>query len=120
MSFSNKKESLMSSLGVYLTDVPYFGKNGYSMRLVGLEKGYNDNVYDRAVVLHGAWYVSEDMIRNYGRLGRSYGCPAVRKEIATQLIDTIKNGSVLFAYYPQQDWLSHSQSVRTSGGTNDL
>src|SRR4029453_13872561 len=78
VTFSNDKESLMSSLGVYLTDVPYIGKNGYSMRLVGLEKRYNDNVYTRAVVLHGAWYVSEDMIRTYGRLGRSYGCPAVR------------------------------------------
>jgi len=113
VSFSNGQESLMSSLGVYLTDVPYIGKNGYSMRLVGLEKGYNDNVYTRAVVMHGAWYVSEDMIRTYGRLGRSYGCPAVRQEIATPLIDTIKNGSVLFAYYPQQDWLEHSQYLRS-------
>jgi hypothetical protein len=98
----------MSSLGVYRTDAPYIGKNGYSLRLVGLEKGYNDNVYSRAVVLHGAWYVSEKMIQLYGRLGRSYGCPAVRQEIATPLIDTIKDGSILFAYYPQQDWLQHS------------
>lgn len=108
VNFSNDEGSLMSSLGVYVTDNPYIGKNGYSLRLKGLEKGFNDNVFSRAVVLHGAWYVSDQMIQTWGRLGRSYGCPAVRTEIATPLIDAIKNGSLLFAYYPEQDWLKHS------------
>lgn len=114
VNFSNQEGSLMSSLGVYRTDVPYIGKNGYSLRLVGLEKGYNDNVYSRAVVLHGAWYVSEKMIQLFGRLGRSYGCPAVRSEIATPLIDAIKGGSLLFAYYPQDDWLKRSHYLNAS------
>jgi hypothetical protein len=107
-SFSNEEESYESSIGAYLTDVPYIGKNGYSLRLVGLEPGFNDNAYSRAVVLHGAWYVSEEMIKKYGRLGRSYGCPAVRSEIATKLIDQIKYGSLLFIYFPQENWLKES------------
>ncbi|PWT89942.1 MAG: hypothetical protein C5B54_08065, partial [Acidobacteria bacterium] len=75
--FSNDLSTVMSSVGLYRTDVTYFGKNGYSLRLVGLDKGFNDTVYDRAVVLHGAWYVSQKMIDEFGRLGRSWGCPAV-------------------------------------------
>src|SRR5262249_18571209 len=106
--FSNDMASIMSSVGVYVTDHTYIGKNGYSLRLRCLEKGYNDNIYPRAVVLHGAWYVSEQMIKLYGRLGRSYGCPAVRKEISAQLIDAVKDGSMIFAYYPLPDWLAHS------------
>ena len=112
VSFSNEWESYESSIGVYLTDVPYIGKNGYSLRLVGLEPGFNDNAYSRAVVLHGAPYVSEKMIQKFGRLGRSYGCPAVRLEIATQLIDKIKYGSLLFIYSPQENWLKKSHYLQ--------
>ena len=112
VSFSNNEGSLMSSIGVYLTDAPYIGKNGYSLRLKGLERGFNDNMYSRAVVLHGAWYVSDSMIHTWGRLGRSYGCPAVRKEISKALIDTVKNGTLIVAYYPDQNWLAHSEYVQ--------
>jgi L,D-transpeptidase catalytic domain len=113
VSFSNEEGSLMSSIGFYATDDPYIGKNGYSLRLKGLEKGFNDNIYSRAVVLHGAWYVSDSMIRSQGRLGRSWGCPAVRKEVAAPLIDAIKGGSLILSYYPDRDWLAHSLFLQT-------
>lgn len=118
--FSNDLNSIMSSLGAYVTDKTYIGKNGYSLRLRGLEKGFNDNIYPRAVVLHGAWYVSEKMIQLYGRLGRSYGCPAVRREISRQLIDTVKNGSMIFAYYPDNNWLAHSRLLNRATGSASL
>jgi hypothetical protein len=109
VKFAVAKDSHMSMYGLYVTDVPYIGKNGYSLRLKGLDKGYNDTAYARAVVFHGARYVSEEMIRTQGRLGRSWGCPAVRKEIATPIIKLIKSGSPLFAYYPDANWLKNSR-----------
>jgi hypothetical protein len=96
--FSNKSGSFMSSLGLFVTDESYMGQNGYSMRLRGLEKGVNDRAYERAIVMHGADYVDEGMAQALGRLGRSLGCPAVRLDIAASLIDTIKDGTVMFAY----------------------
>ena len=114
VAVSNAFESKMSSVGVYKTGEPYIGKNGYSLRLIGLEDGFNTNAFARAVVLHGAWYVSDEMIKSYGRIGRSWGCPAVRKEIATPLIDTIKDGSLLVIYYPNHDWLEHSTFLHPS------
>ena len=90
------------------------GSNGYFLRLIGLEDGFNSNAFDRAVVLHGAWYVSEDMIKTYGRIGRSWGCPAVRKEIAPSWNDVIKDGSILVVYYPKPDWLQHSAFLHSS------
>lgn len=110
---SNAFGSKMSSVGVYKTGESYIGSNGYSLRLIGLEDGFNSNAFARAVVLHGAWYVSNDMIRTYGRIGRSWGCPAVRKEIAPSLIDAIKDGSLLVVYYPNPDWLKHSPFLHT-------
>lgn len=98
--FSNKSGSFMSSLGLFVTDESYMGQNGYSMRLRGLEKGVNDHAYDRAIVMHGADYVDEGVAQALGRLGRSLGCPAVRLDIAASLIDTIKDGTVMFAYGP--------------------
>ncbi|TAK72853.1 MAG: murein L,D-transpeptidase catalytic domain family protein, partial [Gammaproteobacteria bacterium] len=100
--------SLKSSLGVFVTDEPYMGGDGYSLRLKGLEPGVNDNAYRRDVVIHGAWYVDPSVARQYGEMGRSWGCPAVGKELAKPIIDTIKGNTVLFAYYPDQHWLSHS------------
>jgi hypothetical protein len=97
-SFSNAQGSLMSSLGLFVTDSAYIGANGYSLRLRGLQPGINDNAFDRAIVIHGAPYVSPATVARLGRLGRSLGCPAVRPAIARALIDTIKNGSVVFAY----------------------
>jgi hypothetical protein len=81
-----------------VTDESYMGQNGYSMRLRGLDKGVNDRAYERAIVMHGADYVDEGVAQALGRLGRSLGCPAVRLDIAASLIDTIKDGTVMFAY----------------------
>ena len=100
--FSNAHGSHMTSLGLFVTDGSYVGRNGYSLRLRGLDPGVNDNALDRAIVVHGAPYVSRATAAKLGRLGRSHGCPAVRDEIARALIDTIKDGSVLFAYGAQR------------------
>jgi len=106
--FSNQEGSYMSSLGAFRTQESYIGQNGYSLRLQGLEPGINDNARDRAIVIHGAPYVSQQLISSQGRLGRSLGCPAVRAEVARSLIDTIRGGSFVFAYYPDQKWLRQS------------
>jgi hypothetical protein len=97
-SFSNDAESNMSSLGLFRTAETYVGHNGYSLRLDGLEKGTNDHARDRAIVIHGAPYVNGATAKANGYLGRSLGCPAVRPEIARQLIDAIKDGGLVFAY----------------------
>lgn len=109
--FSNDDGSYMSSLGAFTTQETYTGHNGYSLRLQGLEPGFNDRARDRAIVMHGAPYVSEAIIRSQGRLGRSLGCPAVRPAIARQLIDTLRGGSFVFAYYPDKDWLRRSRML---------
>lgn len=111
-SFSNIPGSLKSSIGVFVTDNgPYVGGNGYSLRMRGLESGINDKAYQRDIVIHGAWYVNADTIRRYGAIGRSWGCPAVSASTARPLIDTIKENTVIFAYYPDKKWLSHSQYI---------
>jgi hypothetical protein len=97
-SFSNQDESLMSSLGFYLTGETYTGENGYSLRLNGLEKGINDHARSREIVIHGATYVSKQFIDKYGRLGRSWGCPALPVEVTKEIIDLICGGSCLFIY----------------------
>lgn len=108
-SFSNRPGSLQSSYGVFLTtEEPYVGENGYSLRLVGLEPGINDNAYRRAIVVHGAWYADRSVVRKYGQLGRSWGCPAVSDSLAKPLIDTIKERTVLFAYADNHSWIRHS------------
>ena len=96
--FSNKPGSLMTSLGLFVTGVPYVGRNGYSLRLRGLDPGVNDNAHGRAIVMHGASYVSNATAARLGRLGRSWGCPVVPANVARELIETIKEGSVIFAY----------------------
>jgi len=106
--FSNTPNSHQTSLGLFVTAEPYVGQNGYSLRLDGLERGVNDRARERAIVMHGAPYVNEDIISSMGRLGRSWGCPAVRPAIARELIDTVKGGSLVFAYANHQDWLSSS------------
>lgn len=98
-AFSNRDGSHMSSLGLFLTDQAYIGSNGYSLRLRGLERGVNDRAYERAIVIHGAKYVSAEIAKT-GKVGRSWGCPAVSMQAARALIDTIKNGTVLFAFGP--------------------
>ncbi|SEM04876.1 murein L,D-transpeptidase catalytic domain family protein [Halomonas daqiaonensis] len=111
-TFSNTPESHQSSLGLFRTMNSYYGRNGYSLRLEGLEEGVNDLAYQRAIVMHGADYVSEDFIEQTGRLGRSHGCPAVRKEVTYPLIDSLKEDQYLFTYYPDPEWLANSDFFR--------
>ena len=99
-AFSNDDNSHKSSIGLFVTRDVYVGHNGYSLRLDGLDSGVNDHALARAIVIHGAPYVSEVFAKQIGRLGRSWGCPAVRPEIARTLIDTIKGGTAVFAYGP--------------------
>ena len=108
-SFSNQRGSLKSSLGVFITVSPYVGNDGYSLRLRGLENGINDNAYRRNIVMHGARYVDPDIIQRYGEAGRSWGCLAVSENLAAPIINTIKDNTVVFAYYPDRQWLSHSR-----------
>ena len=96
--FSNLPDSHQSSLGLYLTAGTYTGGNGYSLKLRGLDAGVNDLAESRYIVMHGAWYVSAEHARSHGRIGRSWGCPALPKEKAEPVIDTIRDGSFLFVY----------------------
>ena len=107
-SFSNSPSSYKSSLGFYKTLGTYIGKHGYSLKLQGLEKGINDKAYERAIVMHGADYVSPAYIPKLGYIGRSQGCPAVSTREATPIINTIKNGSCLFIYSPSSTYQQHS------------
>lgn len=106
--FSNKLSSKETSLGTYITRDTYMGSKGYSLNLQGLEHGFNDNAFNRRVVIHGAWYVEPDFIKKLGYAGRSWGCPAIAKTLAEPVINTIKGGSVVFAYYPDSNYLAHS------------
>jgi hypothetical protein len=107
--FSNNPDSHQTSLGLFVTETTYVGRNGYSLRLEGLEPGFNDRARERAIVMHGAPYVNNDISKSLGRLGRSHGCPAVRDGIARELIDRVKGGGLVFAYYPDSDWLENSK-----------
>jgi hypothetical protein len=102
-SFSNEEGSLMTSLGAFVTDTTYNGRNGYSLRLRGMEPGVNDRAEARTIVIHGAPYVGEEFAHRQGRLGRSYGCPAVRPAIARTLIDEVKGRTLLYAWHPSID-----------------
>ena len=117
VNFSNQNESFATSLGLYRTQASYVGQNGYSLRMEGLEPGFNDNAFDRAIVIHGAPYVSPVLARANGRIGRSLGCPAVRPAVARRLIDSMKDGQLLFSYYPDQRWLKSSSYINCSGAT---
>jgi len=99
-AFSNRMGSHQSSLGTFVTRDTYVGRHGYSLRLQGMDPGINDRAMERAIVMHGADYVSDDFVARYGRLGRSWGCPALPVDAAQPVIDAIKHGSVLFSYYP--------------------
>lgn len=115
--FSNQNASYATSLGLYRTQSSYVGQNGYSLRMEGLEPGFNDNAFERAIVIHGAPYVSPVLARANGRIGRSLGCPAVRPAIAHQLIDSMKDGQLLFSYYPDQRWLTSSSYINCGNAT---
>lgn len=112
--FSNQPNSHASSIGLYLTGNPYMGQYGYSLRLFGLESGFNDQARLRGVVVHGASYVSENYVANLGQIGLTWGCPAVPQKLATPIINTIKGGNLIFAYYPQKSWLKQSKFLHCS------
>jgi hypothetical protein len=107
-SFSNRPGSKQSSLGLFRTGETYRGRHGYSLRLIGLEAGINDLAYERGIVIHGAEYASPDFAAIHGRLGRSWGCPALDPAVHRQVIDTIRGGTALFSYYPDASWLDDS------------
>src|SRR5690606_7965075 len=107
-AFSNRVGSHQSSLGLFRTAESYRGKHGYSLRMDGLEPGINDRARDRAIVIHPADYVNPQWIATQGRIGRSQGCPAVRPEVGRMVVDSLKGGQYLFAWYPDQQWLQSS------------
>lgn len=108
--FSNIPESLQSSLGFYITKGTYFGKHGLSLKLDGLERGYNDKAEERAIVLHGADYIGEHR-KGAPYMGRSFGCPAVPRHQSDEVISLIKNGSVLFIYHPSAGGYLHGSKL---------
>ena len=111
--FSNTESSYQSSLGFYITESTYNGSNGYSLKLLGMDPGYNDAALQRAIVMHGADYVSEDFIKSQKRIGRSWGCPAVPRALAEPIINFIKGKNVLFIYYPDEQYLSTSEWLKS-------
>lgn len=118
--FSNENGSLASSLGLFRTQESYDGSNGYSLRMDGLDPGFNDRARERAIVMHGAPYVNTEVGRELGRLGRSWGCPAVRSGIARRMIDSLKGGQFVFSYYPDPHWLSASRMLNCPQRTAQL
>jgi hypothetical protein len=112
--FSNRNRSFESSLGFYVTGETYIGQNGYSLRLLGMEQGYNDNAYSRGIVIHPADYVNDEISKTYGRLGRSEGCPAIPSDIHRSVIETIKNGSCFFVYGKDKRYANRSKLLKSS------
>ena len=110
-SFSNLAESYKSSLGFYATGEIYNGKHGKSLKLDGLEKGVNDKARERAVVIHGADYVSQTFINGNKRLGRSQGCPAIPLELNEKIINVIKDKSCFFIYHPSRNFHLSSKLI---------
>lgn len=110
--FSNDEGTHASSLGLFYTRETYQGRNGYSLRMQGLDEGFNDAALSRAIVMHGAAYVNAGNGRRMGRLGRSWGCPALRTAVARPIIDQLKDGQFVFSYYPEQAWLARSALTR--------
>lgn len=110
-SFSNVPGSLQTSLGFYITGEEYIGIHGRAMRLKGVDTTFNDNAEKRNIVVHGAWYCTDDFVEEYGRLGRSWGCPVLPPDVSGEIIDTIKDGTCLFAFFDDDDYLEHSEHL---------
>ena len=113
-SASNTVNSNQSNVGLLVTDQPYTGRHGKSLRMDGLEPGFNDNAKDRAIVFHSARYADDEYIARHGKAGRSHGCPALDPDVSGRIIDTIKDGKLVFAYYPDQNWLEQSTYLNES------
>ncbi len=113
-NFSNQNRSLKSCLGFFVTAETYQGKYGLSLRLDGLEEGFNDNARKRAIVIHGADYVSQEYAKMYGRLGKSWGCPALPLNLNKKIIDVIAHGSCLFIYAKDENYLKNSRFIQQS------
>ncbi|RZA17757.1 MAG: murein L,D-transpeptidase catalytic domain family protein [Lysobacteraceae bacterium] len=113
--FSNDDGSHATSLGLFRTAETYTGGNGYSLRLDGLDPGFNDHARARAIVMHGAWYVDPGLIRTQGRLGRSQGCPALRQQVASVVIDSLRQRQLLFAYADDAAFLQRGRSFACDG-----
>jgi len=107
-AFSNIEGSHQSSIGLFKASESYRGMHGYSLRLDGLEPGINDLARQRAIVIHGADYVNNNWVDQYGRIGRSHGCPAVDQKVVQSVVDNLKGGQLVFKYYPDQNWLQTS------------
>jgi hypothetical protein len=116
--FSNEPDTHSTSIGLFVTDDTYVGRNGYSLRLNGLDEGFNDRARERAIVMHGAPYVNTDFVKAQGRLGRSWGCPALRDGVARKVIDTVKDGGIVFSYYPDENWLKSSKYLGDCAAAN--
>ena len=112
VEFSNRPQSRQSSLGLFRTDDVYDGRHGESLRLIGLEPGINDRAEERRIVMHGAAYVNSRVVQRFGQLGRSWGCPAVDRAVLPQIVRCIKEGTALFAYYPDPRWLRQSRFLQ--------
>lgn len=106
--FSDKAQTHASSIGVFVTANKYYGHYGAALRLKGLEVGFNSHAFSRDIVMHSAWYVNENLAQHYGHIGRSWGCFALNTQINEQLIDLIKEGTLLVSYYPEPKWLAES------------
>ena len=117
--FSDTLNSRQSSIGLFVTTDTYVGSNGYSLRLDGLEPGFNAHARERAIVMHGAPYVNTELVRAQGRIGRSWGCPALREAVARDVIDTVRGGGVIFSYYPDAEWLRTSRFLNGCGAPAD-
>ncbi len=110
-SFSNRADSYKSSLGFFITSKTYTGRNGLSLKVRGIEKGYNDQASKRHIVLHGSNYISPEYLKDNGEMGRSLGCAAIPNSMSPKIIKTIKNGSCLFIYHPTVKYLTHSNVI---------
>ena len=108
-SFSNRPNSKQTSLGFIVTEDTYFGKHGLSLRLKGTEERYNSNCFQRYIVVHGADYASENFVQQYGRLGRSWGCPALPRDVSSRVIDHIRDGTCFFSYSDDEEYLGSSE-----------
>ena len=109
---SNQQDSHQSNVGLLVTQETYNGRHGKSLRMNGLEEGFNDNARERAIVFHSSHYVNDQFIARHGKAGRSHGCPALDPDVSGQLIETIKNGTLVFAYHPNENWLQNSSYLK--------